>query len=88
MPESQNITFTHSQVSEALIKYHNIHEGLWGLYVVFGISATNAGPSQDEINPAAIVPILKLGLQKFDRPNNMTADAAVVNPIKKGHSRK
>jgi len=80
--KSQHITFTHAQVSEALIKHHNLHEGLWGLYVEFGIAATNAGPSQDQLNPAAIVPIVKIGLQKFDKPNNMTADAAVVNPSK------
>ena len=85
-PESQPIAFTHAQVAEALIKYHNIHEGLWGLYVEFGIAASNAGPSPDQLNPAAIVPILKIGLQKFNKPNNMTADAAIVNPIKKVRS--
>jgi len=83
MPEPQKMTFNHSQVTEALIKYNNIHEGLWGLYVEFGIAAGNAGPSPDQINPAAIVPIQKIGLQRFDKPNNMTADAAVVNPLKK-----
>jgi len=82
MSEPNNVTFTHSQVAEALIKHHDIHEGLWGLYVEFGIAAGNAGPSPDQINPAAIVPILKIGLQKFEKPNNMTADAAIVNPSK------
>jgi len=83
MSEPEKMTFSHSQVTEALIKYNNIHEGLWGLYVEFGIAASNVGPSPDQINPAAIVPVLKIGLQKFDKPNNMTADAAVVNPPKK-----
>lgn len=80
MVEPQNVTFTHSQVAEALIKYNDIHEGIWGLYVVFGIAGGNVGQNPDNINPAAIVPILKIGLQKFNKPNNMTADAAVVNP--------
>ncbi|HUS90081.1 MAG TPA: hypothetical protein VMW91_12095 [Desulfosporosinus sp.] len=82
MSESEKMTLSHSQVTEALIKYNNIHEGLWGLYVEFGIAASNVGPSPDQINPAAIVPVLKIGLQKFDKPNNMTANAAVVNPPK------
>ena len=82
MSEPEKRTFSHSQVAEALIKYNNIHEGLWGLYVEFGIAASNVGPSPDQLNPAAIVPVLKIGLQKFDKPNNMTADAAVVNPPK------
>lgn len=80
MAEPQNITFTHAQVAEALIKYNDIHEGIWGLYIEFGIAGGNVGQSPDNINPAAIVPILKIGLQKFNKPNNMTADAAVVNP--------
>jgi hypothetical protein len=82
METLKKITFSHAQVSEALVKYHDIHEGIWGLYIEFGIAGSNVGPTQEDINPAAIVPILKVGLQTFDKPNNMTVDAAVVNPKK------
>jgi hypothetical protein len=82
METPKKITFTHAQVSEALVKYNDIHEGIWGLYVEFGIAGVNVGPTQEDINPAAIVPILKVGLQTFDKANNMTVDAAVVNPKK------
>ncbi len=81
MPEKTGpVTFTYSQVVEALIKYQGIHEGLWGIYVEYGLAASNLGPNQNELQPAAIVPIMKLGLQKVDNPSNLTADAEKVNP--------
>jgi len=86
MPEMKQMTFSHKEVAEALIRYGNIHEGLWGLYVEFGLAAANigSGPGTNDLNPAAIVPILKLGLQRFDKPSNLTADAAEVNPLQEG----
>jgi hypothetical protein len=83
MPEMKQVTFSHKEVAEALIRYHDIHEGLWGLYVEFGLAGANIAPVQGgDLNPAAIIPILKLGLQRYPSPNNLTADAAVVNPEK------
>jgi hypothetical protein len=45
MAESTQIIFSHKEVVEALLKQHGIHEGIWGLFIRFGISATNIGPS-------------------------------------------
>jgi len=81
MPEMKQVTFSHKEVAEALIRYNDIHEGLWGLYVEFGLAGANVGATPGgDLNPAAIVPILKLGLQRYDSQNNLTANAAVVNP--------
>ncbi len=80
MPETTSLVFTHKEVVTALIKSQNIHEGIWGLYVEFGISAANIGPGPDDIQPAAIVPVLKLGLQHFKNVTNLSVDASVVNP--------
>ena len=81
MPETPQIyPFTHQELAEILIKHKNIHEGLWGIYVEFGIGATNIGQGPNDMLPAAIVPIVKLGLQRFPEPNNLTVDAAIVNP--------
>lgn len=83
MAEAKNIyVFTYKQLAEALVKNQGIHEGLWGVYVKFGISASNIGPTQEEILPAAIVPVLEIGIQKFEKQNNLTVDAAEVNPDK------
>lgn len=80
MAEPTQIKFSYKEVVEALLRKEGIHEGIWGLYVKFGIGASNIGPSPAEIMPAAIVPVMELGLQKFDQENNVAVDAATVNP--------
>lgn len=82
MAEQRQITFTHKEVSEALIKYYGLGEGLWGLYIEFGISGANINTdpaNPDNIFPAAIVPIVKLGIQRFDKPNSLTVDASSIS---------
>lgn len=80
MAEATQIVFSHKEVVEALLKKHGIHDGIWGLYVKFGIGASNIGASPADILPAAIVPVMELGIQKFDQENNIAVDAATVNP--------
>jgi hypothetical protein len=83
MAEPNQITFTYKEVAEALVKKHGIHQGIWGLYVRFGIKALNIGDSENSLKPSAIIPILDIGLQKFDKENSLSVDAARVNPKKK-----
>ena len=80
MAEPTQIVFSFKEVAEALIKKHGIHDGVWGVFVRFGLQAGNAGLDKSQILPTAIVPILELGLQKFDEENNLAVDAAEVNP--------
>jgi hypothetical protein len=82
MAEVKNYVFDYKEVAEALIKQQGIHEGLWGIYMEFGILGTNmtSGPPEERTIPAAIVPILKIGIQRFDNPSSLTVDAAEVNP--------
>jgi hypothetical protein len=85
MAEARQYIFSHKEVAEALVKQQGIHEGLWGIYIEFGIGAANIGatPEGDNVVPAAIVPIQKMGIQRFDEPSNLTVDAAEVNPASK-----
>ena len=80
MPEPSNFTFSYAEVVTALIKAANIHDGIWGLSVKFGLSATNVGESETILRPAAIIPILELGLMKFEKETNLSVDAKKVNP--------
>lgn len=80
MPETKELLFTYPEVVEALLKQSDIHEGLWTLAVQFGLGATNAGPSEEELKPSAIVSVLKLGIARADKATNLTVDASVVNP--------
>lgn len=84
MPETKTMTFSHKEVVEALIKQNDIHEGLWGIYVEFGLAATNmSGPDKMDVLPTAIIPVKQIGLQRFDEPSNITVDASKCNPLKK-----
>jgi hypothetical protein len=87
MAEPNQIVFTYTEVVEALLKKEGIHEGIWGLYVEFGIQAANVGLSLQEAKPAAIIPVMKIGLQKFEEEGSLSVDAGRVNP-KSGPGRK
>ena len=79
MAEFDRVTFSHKELAEILVKRQNIREGIWGLYVEFGLKATNLSTGADQV-PAAVIPLLKVGLQKFDEETNISVDAAKVNP--------
>jgi hypothetical protein len=83
MSESRQIVFTFKEIARELVRREGIQEGHWGIFVKFGIQGTNLGPNESGLFPTAIVPVLELGIQKFETPNNLTIDAAEVNPTKK-----
>jgi len=78
--EIDKYSFTYKEVVEALIKKQGLHDGIWMLSVEFGIGAVNAGPTEDQVMPTAVVPVVKLGLAKTDKEGNLSVDAAKVNP--------
>lgn len=84
MPETKTIIFTYKEVVEALIRYNDLHEGLWGLSIEFGLAAANVAQEPGgDLFPTAIIPVKKIGLQRSGEPNNLTVDAAEVNPSQK-----
>lgn len=80
MPETSQIVFSHREIVELMLKQQGIHEGIWGLFIKFALNASNVGPSQNELIPAAIVGVIEMGLQKFEQESNIALDAAKVNP--------
>ena len=86
MPKSSQLTqlkFSYKEVAEALVRQAKLHDGIWGILIQFGIKGANIGTTDepgDDIQPAAIVPVMQVGLQRFDKENNLSVDAARVNP--------
>jgi hypothetical protein len=80
MAEVTQISFKHTEVAELLIKKQGLHEGIWGLFFKFGLGASNIGPTETEITPSAIVGVLEIGLQKFEKESSIAVDAGKVNP--------
>ncbi len=91
MSEVKIYKFSYKEVAEALVKKQKIHEGLWAIYVQFGLQAGNVpfparsdDPMVEETAiPSAIVPILSIGIQRVDKGTMLSVDASVVNPGKK-----
>lgn len=83
MPEATNFLFDYKEVAEALIKKQGLHEGLWHIGIEFGFAAQNIR-TPNGFAPAAVIPVNKIGLTRTEEPNNMTVDAAEVNPAPSG----
>lgn len=81
MAEIKTLTLTYKEVVEAFVKQQDLHDGIWQLYAEFGIGAGNIPIGPDEVAPAAIVPLKKLGLMKVDKEGPLTVDASLVNPL-------
>jgi hypothetical protein len=75
MAEIERIAFTHQEVVTALLKSRGIHEGLWTLYVEFGLGTAYVGPTDDYVFPTAIIPVTKIGIRPTDKVNNLSVDA-------------
>src|SRR4030042_4051921 len=96
MAETKMIAFSLREIAELFVEKQAIHEVLWGIYGKLGIAAANVEQKQSteesptgthNVLPAAIVPILELGIQRFDSPNSLTVDAAKVSPAPKTSKR-
>lgn len=74
--------FSFQELAEALVKKQGLHEGLWAVYIEFGIGAANINTKEGgkEYVPAAIVPVKSIGLLRSSEENNITVDASRVNP--------
>ena len=88
MPETGLITFNHKEIAEILIKQQGLHEGCWGVLLEFNLAGANVGPSPDKSVPAAIVGVVKIGLQRMPDDKGIAVDAAKVNPPKKSKAKK
>lgn len=80
MADVSQIFFSYQEVAEALVKKQGLHEGIWSLDINFGLRASNVGETQTDLKPSAIVALLQIGLHRQDKENNLTVDAAKVNP--------
>ena len=79
-PEGDRIITSHKKVAEALVKMHGLHDGIWGLFLRFALAASNVGENEEQLNPAAIIPVVEIGLQRYLKETSLSVDAAKVNP--------
>jgi hypothetical protein len=82
MPEVNELTWTHRELVELMIKAANIHEGKWMIELKLGFAPANSGPSPEQINPGVIVAVTGIGIRREipGAPPVLVVDAAQVNP--------
>lgn len=78
MAEATNFKFSYKELAALMVKQQQIKEGHWGVVISFGLTGGNAGPTPEQVVPAAIVGVLEIGLRRFDAPGPLTVDAATV----------
>ncbi len=77
-----HVLFSHQEVTQALIRQAGLHEGIWRLHIEFGIAGGEITLMPGGTpNPAAIVPINRMGLRRVAELDAFSADAAEINPL-------
>jgi len=82
--------FSLVELTEILLKYQGINEGLYNLSLEFQFAFGAVGPSPELICPGAMIGVSRIGLSKTEKEkaNMHTVDAAKVNPAPKKKARK
>ena len=80
MPEQTELTFTLKEVVTALLKAQDIHEGIWGLHVKFGLRGMTLGATPADVLPTALLGVMSLSINKSEQVSNIAVDAAEANP--------
>jgi hypothetical protein len=76
---SEQLFITHLELAEMLVKKNGIHEGIWSVVIEFQMAAVLAGPP-DHYLPSGMIGVSRVGIQKAPAVNNLSVDAAIVNP--------
>ena len=75
----KTVKFHLRDVATALVHLAELHEGLWQIQMVFGNSAANLNLNE-HLMPCAITAVAGLQLARVEEVDELTVDAAVVNP--------
>lgn len=80
MPDATPKLLQHSELVTLLIKEFGVHEGIWTLAVELQFAALTAGPDDQSVYPTGLVSVKTIGLSPGTKVNNISVDAAKVNP--------
>ena len=88
MADIEQVSFSHEELIEVLIRETKITEGKWSLNVNLGVNIGGfAGQSEGKntVAPGVLILIQKIGIQRTVEPiapGAIVVDAATVNPKK------
>ncbi|QPD04930.1 MAG: hypothetical protein Nkreftii_002704 [Candidatus Nitrospira kreftii] len=78
----QKYPLPYKELVEYMLKKHNIHEGIWGVYASFQFAGINAKDPSGEVQPASVAAIKEIGISPFSEESSIAFDAANLNPPK------
>lgn len=80
----ERFLFSHQEIATDLIKKQGLHEGRWKLTLELGLGGNSfpvkKADGTQELHPAGLVLITAIGITRTEEINNLTVDAAEVNP--------
>jgi len=82
------ITFSYKEVVEALLKHKGIKDGVWRIWVEFGLGAANIAGPGGQISPTAFIPVKTLGIIPTGDINHLSVDAKSLRAATSSTSRK
>jgi hypothetical protein len=84
MPDIKRLVVDFKDLATWMVKENDIHDGIWGIFARFGLNVVNAQTVYQDnppvVRPAVVAPLLELGIQEYKEVNELSVDAAVVNP--------
>ena len=78
MPEAEQMTFKHKELTEILIRELKITSGHWAILFKFKLQAGNVVMDGGEVTPAAITFVESVGIQRVDGSFPLAVDAAKI----------
>lgn len=96
MPEKperpEGFFFSHRDIATDLIKKQGLHEGRWKLTLELGLGGHSMPIKKpdgtQELYPTGLVLVTAIGITRTEEVNNLTVDAAEVNPPQPTKSKK
>ncbi len=76
MAETTAVMFEHKELVELMLDKQGINEGIWQLQLSLAFGASNLGPNANEMNPAGVVIVQKIGIARVTEETNLTVDAS------------
>ena len=84
MAEPTQYSFSHRELTIALIKEQGLREGLWMVSFEFNFGAGLFGTPPEDVKPSAFLQIARVQLVRQSEPlpqsSSLVVDAAQVNP--------
>ena len=92
MPEVGQITVSHREIVEMILRENGVTEGKWSLLLNMTLGTGMFGPSPQEANPGAVMTVAQIGVQRVEpgkphSPGAIIVDAAALQTKPKSEAR-